>query len=83
MSLTIDDLERWVLFGADWRVVDLSDELVVVDLCACTGEPVERRHSDDPVLIGYVRGKTRGANRGINLSETERIPEITDNDQQP
>jgi hypothetical protein len=54
-GLTIDDLERWVLFGADWRVVDLSDELVVVDLCACTGEPLERRQSDDPVLIGYVR----------------------------
>ena len=24
-SLTIDDLERWVLFGADWRLVELSD----------------------------------------------------------
>ncbi len=54
-ALTIDDLERWVLFGAQWRVVDLSDERVVVDLCTCTGQPVERRESADPALIGYLR----------------------------
>jgi hypothetical protein len=54
-ALTIDDLERWVLFGARWRVVELSDEQAVVDLCACTGEPVERRRSDDPTLIRYLR----------------------------
>ena len=52
---TIDALERWVLFGAQWRVVHLSDEQAVVDLCTCTGEPVERIQSDDPVLIAYLR----------------------------
>jgi hypothetical protein len=52
---TIDALERWVLFGAQWRVVHLSDQQAVVDLCTCTGEPVERIQSDDPVLIGYLR----------------------------
>ena len=52
---TIDALERWVLFGAQWRVVHLSDDRAVVDLCTCTGEPVERIQSDDPVLIGYLR----------------------------
>ena len=52
---TIDALERWVLFGAQWRVVHLSDDQAVVDLCTCTGEPVERIQSDDPVLIGYLR----------------------------
>jgi hypothetical protein len=25
-TLTIDDLERWVLSGAHWRVVDISSE---------------------------------------------------------
>jgi hypothetical protein len=54
-ALTIDALERWVLFGAGWRVVDLSNERAVVDLCACTGEPVERVESDDPALIDYLR----------------------------
>ena len=54
-ALTIDALERWVLFGAQWRIVDLSDERAVVDLCTCTGELVERLQSDDPALIGYLR----------------------------
>ena len=54
-TLTIDALERWVLFGAQWRIVDLSGERAVVDLCTCTGEPVERLESDDPALIGYLR----------------------------
>ena len=54
-NLTIDALERWVLFGAQWRIVDLSGESAVVDLCTCTGELVERLESDDPALIRYLR----------------------------
>jgi len=54
-SLTIDALERWVQFGAHWRLVDLSHERAVVDLCACTGETVERLESEDPELVRYVR----------------------------
>ena len=54
-TLTIDALERWVLFGAQWRIVELSSERAVVDLCTCTGEPVERWESDDPTLIRYLR----------------------------
>jgi hypothetical protein len=53
--LTLEHLDRWVLAGAHWRVVDITDDRVVVDLCACTGEPVERRQSDDPAVIGYLR----------------------------
>ena len=54
-TLTIDVLERWVLFGAQWRIVDLSGQRAVVDLCTCTGELVERLESDDPALIRYLR----------------------------
>ncbi len=54
-NLTIDDLERWTTSGAHWRVVDISSERVVVDLCACTGEPMERVESEDPAVIGYSR----------------------------
>jgi hypothetical protein len=54
-TLTIDALERWVPFGAQWRIVDLSGERAVVDLCTCTGELVERLQSDDPALIRYLR----------------------------
>jgi hypothetical protein len=54
-NLTIEALERWALFGAQWRIVDLSGEGAVVDLCSCTGELVERLESDDPALIRYLR----------------------------
>jgi hypothetical protein len=54
-AVTIDELERWVLSGAQWRVVDISREHAVVDLCSCTGEAVDRVASDDPAVIGYLR----------------------------
>jgi hypothetical protein len=53
--LTIDRLERWALFGAHWRVVELAPDHAVVDMCACTGELVERTESDDAALIAYLR----------------------------
>ena len=57
--VTIDELERWELFGARWRVVHLSDEHAEVELCTCAGEPLERRVSNDPRVIGYLRSVTR------------------------
>jgi hypothetical protein len=57
-TLTIDVLERWVLF-AQWRIVELSRERAVVDLCTCSGEPVERLESEDPAVISYVRTAQR------------------------
>ncbi len=53
--LTIAALERWVLFGAAWTVAEISAEHVLVQLCSCTGEPVERRESRDLTVIAYVR----------------------------
>ncbi len=53
--VTIDELESWVLSGAHWRVVDISNEHAVVDMCTCTGEPMERFESGDPTVIGYLR----------------------------
>ena len=52
---TLDDLERGRLSGGHWRVVAISNEQAVVDLCTCMGEPVERLESDDPAVIGYLR----------------------------
>ena len=48
-------LERWRDFGADYRVVQLSDERAIVELCTCFGEPVERLESSDPDLLEYLR----------------------------
>lgn len=53
--VTIAELEQWVANGAHWRVVDISAGRAVVDMCACTGEPMERVESDDPVVISYLR----------------------------
>jgi hypothetical protein len=53
--LTIGDLERWQFFGAEWRVVHLSDQRAIVDFRRCTGEPVERRESSDSVVVNWIR----------------------------
>jgi len=58
--LTVDELKRWVLFGASWRPRELSDDHAVVEMCQCTGELVEVRESTDPWVISYVRGKPDG-----------------------
>ena len=54
-ELTIDRLQRWVQFGAHWRLVEVSSDRAVVDLCACTGELVERVTGRDAAVIDYVR----------------------------
>jgi hypothetical protein len=48
-------LERWTEAGADYRVIHLSDEAAVVDLCTCDGEPMERLESSDPRLIELLK----------------------------
>jgi hypothetical protein len=53
--LTVEELERWVAFGATWRLVAMSEQRAIVDLCQCTGELVERRGTDDPVVLTYLR----------------------------
>lgn len=59
-ELTVPTLERWAESGAGWRIVSLADEVAVVELCECTGEPVERLRSEDPELIEYLRRSTAG-----------------------
>jgi hypothetical protein len=59
--MTIDDLRRWELFGAQLRAVHLSDEHAVVEFCTCAGEPLERRESNDPQVIAYLRSVNHGA----------------------
>jgi hypothetical protein len=54
-SLTIDALERWTLFGAQWHPLELSSDNAVVELCTCAGEPVDVLQSNDPAVIAYLR----------------------------
>lgn len=51
----VEVLERWEEHGAVWRARHVSDEIAIVDLCTCHGEPVDRLESADPELIEYVR----------------------------
>ena len=53
----VDVVTRWEDHGADWRVVALSDDHVSIDLCTCSGEPVERLDSDDSELIEFVASR--------------------------
>ncbi len=52
--VTIDELERWVEFGARWRVVEITNGRAIVELCQCTGELVELREADDAAMIEYL-----------------------------
>jgi hypothetical protein len=56
-SVTIEDLERWEEHGAVWRAYEVTDEHALIDLCTCTGEPMERVQSDAPELIEFVRAR--------------------------
>ena len=64
-GLSADDpvlvLQRWRDFGATYRIVQLSDESALVELCTCYGEPVERLQSRDPRLLEYLRHADGGA----------------------
>jgi hypothetical protein len=51
----LSELEDWELHGATWRTIALGTQRVVLDLCSCSGEPMDRIESDDPKLIEYVR----------------------------
>jgi hypothetical protein len=62
--LTVEELERWVAFGAIWRLVEISDGRAVVDMCQCTGELVERRGASDPIVLAYLGCRPLGAAGG-------------------
>ncbi|UTI63712.1 hypothetical protein NBH00_20505 [Paraconexibacter antarcticus] len=50
----LEQLIQWEDAGAGWRVAALGPDAAVVDLLACTGEPVDVLRSDDPELLAYL-----------------------------
>jgi hypothetical protein len=48
-------LERWTDNGAVYKVLELTDDHAVVQMCTCHGEPVDLLESDDRKLIEYLR----------------------------
>ena len=55
----IETLRRWEDSGAVWRTLHVSDAHAVVELCTCTGEPVDRLESGDVELIEFLRAAPR------------------------
>jgi hypothetical protein len=54
-TATVAELEDWEQSGAVWQPVEIGPEWAVVDLCTCSGEPMDRVQSQDPEFIEFVR----------------------------
>ncbi len=54
-GLTTAELQRWEEHGATWRTIEITDQRVLVELCTCSGEPVDLRASEAAEVIAYVR----------------------------
>jgi uncharacterized protein YeaO (DUF488 family) len=50
-------LQQWELSGGGVRVLGLTSDRAVVQLCTCTGEPMEQLVSDEPALLAYLRNE--------------------------
>jgi hypothetical protein len=59
-GLTVAELEDWELHGAVWRPLEVSDERAVVELCSCSGEPMDVVQGDSAELIAFVRARPEG-----------------------
>jgi hypothetical protein len=51
----LDRVRQWELSGGTLRLLGLTLDRADVQLCACTGEPMERLVSDEPALLEYLR----------------------------
>lgn len=64
-NLSSAALEQWTLFGGHWRLIEIAERFAVVELCACTGEPVQRLRTEVLATVAYLR------DAGENSGETE------------
>jgi hypothetical protein len=62
---SLEDLRRWSAFGGDWRVLDARPDRVTLELCACTGETMERVESDDPELLAEAAAREASQGQGL------------------
>jgi hypothetical protein len=53
--VTVDELRRWEETGATWRVVELSGEHAVIELCTCYGEAVDTVQGEGSDLVELAR----------------------------
>ena len=61
-------LARWIEHGGTWRIKAITDADAVVELCTCSGDPLDELRSHDPAFLGYLRGlEDRGAPEAVSL----------------
>jgi hypothetical protein len=60
----VEKVRQWERSGAATRIVALSAAHAVVELCACTGETMERLSSDDPELLHMLAGRPAAVDAG-------------------
>jgi hypothetical protein len=67
----MDKLHQWQQTGGTLRVVELSEQQAVVDLCACTGELMERWSTRDPAIIRRLHAAASSAESASSRGESE------------
>src|SRR5919199_3755984 len=68
---SVDKLEHWQQTGGTLRVVELSEQHAVVDLCACTGEVMERWSTRDPAVIRRLHAAAGSVESASSGGESE------------
>ena len=56
-TFRLAELEDWELHGATWRAVEIGPERILLELCSCSGEPMDLVESNDRKLIEYVHNQ--------------------------
>ncbi len=57
-EVSVIDLERWEDHGATWRVLEIGDDVAVVELQTCYGEPMDVVKSHSRELIEFIRERS-------------------------
>ena len=70
-SVDVGKLRQWQQTGGMLRVVELSEQQAVVDLCACTGELMERWSTRDPAVIRRLHAAASSAESASSGGEWE------------
>lgn len=55
----IATLMRWEDHGAIWRARSVTETEAVVELCTCSGEPIDELRSGDPQLLRFLTERPR------------------------
>lgn len=73
----VAQLQRWQQAGGRWRVLNHSDDTVVIALLTCdTGEEVERMSSASSALLAYLGERDSSEDEPVKDQSTRRTPPV-------